>query len=113
MSSFKEMKKRDKIKTWECKIRRLYASEQLSEDDLKYLNIQYDLYKLRKTNSYIWAFSGFGLIYIFPMIDSIHWSKRILISLLAGAYVYSKVRTKNRQHYENIIMPYFEKYFIK
>ncbi len=49
--SFKEFKKKEKIKTWENKLRRLYACEELLEDDLKYLNIQYDLYKMRKNNS--------------------------------------------------------------
>ena len=48
--SFKEFKKRDKLKTWESKIRRLYASDALSQDDIRYLNIQYDLYKVRKSN---------------------------------------------------------------
>jgi hypothetical protein len=51
MSSFKELKKREKVKAWEGKIRRLYACESLIEEDMKYLNIQYDLYQLRKTNS--------------------------------------------------------------
>ncbi len=49
--SFKEFKKKENIKTWENKLRRLYASENLSDDDLKYLNIQYDLYRMRKNNS--------------------------------------------------------------
>lgn len=49
--SFREFKKREKIKTWENKLRRLYACENLVEDDLKYLNIQYDLYRMRKNNS--------------------------------------------------------------
>jgi hypothetical protein len=48
--SFKEFKKKEKIKTWESKVRRLYASDQLNEDDIRYLNIQYDLYKVRKAN---------------------------------------------------------------
>jgi len=51
--SFKEFKKKEKIRTWENKLRRLYASEDLLEDDIKYLNIQYDLYKMRKNNSKI------------------------------------------------------------
>ena len=113
MSSFKELKKREKIKAWESKIRRLYANENLTEDDLKYLNIQYDLYKLRKTNSYLWGIAGFGISYFFPFMDGIFWAKRMIFSLLVSVYVYNKVRTKNRYQYETIIMPYFEKYYIK
>jgi hypothetical protein len=113
MSSFKELKKREKIKAWESKIRRLYANENLSEDDLKYLNIQYDLYKLRKTNSYLWGFAGLGITYFFPYMDGIFWVKRLLFASLVSVIVYTKVRTKNRAHYETIIMPYFEKYYIK
>ena len=51
MSSFKELKKKDKIKPWESKIKRLYACDMMSENDLKFLNFQFDLYKARKSNS--------------------------------------------------------------
>jgi hypothetical protein len=113
MSSFKELKKREKIKAWESKIRRLYACEHLSDDDLKYLNIQYDLYKLRKTNTYLWGIAGFGIPYFFPFMDGIFWAKRVVFAFLVSVIVFGKMRTRNRYHYETIIMPYFEKYYIK
>ena len=49
--SFKEFKKKEKIKTWENKLRRLYACENIIEGDLLYMNIQYDFYKDRKKDS--------------------------------------------------------------
>ncbi len=113
MSSFKEMKKREKIRAWESKVRRLYACENMHEDDLKFLNIQYDLYKLRKTNCYIWAFSAAGISYILPIINEMFWLKRILISGAIAGMSYNSLRKMNRNHYETIIMPYFEKYLIK
>jgi len=113
MSSFKEIKKREKIKAWESKIRRLYACENMDEDDLKFLNIQYDLYKLRKTNCYIWGFSACGLSYILPVINELFWLKRGFISMAIGAFTYSYIRRRNRNHYETLIIPYFEKYHIK
>jgi hypothetical protein len=113
MSSFKELKKKEKIKAWESKVRRLYACEYLTDDDLRYLNIQYDLYKLRKTNCLIWGFIGLGTTYIFPFMNEVFWAKRLLIAMFVGTIAYNHLRTKNRQHYETIIMPYFEKYYIK
>jgi hypothetical protein len=126
--SFKEFKKKDRIRTWENKLRRLYASEELAEEDLKYFNIQYDLYKMRKNNSkkiikiifhfyfilaYVWGFFGGGCVYLFPYINELHKLKRILLALSVGYLVYSKLRSKNRDHYERLLMPYFEKYYIK
>jgi hypothetical protein len=113
MSSFKEIKKREKIKAWESKIRRLYACENVDEDDLKFLNIQYDLYKLRKTNCYIWGISACGISYILPIINEMFWLKKALICTAIGVLTYSMIRKKNRNHYETIIMPYFEKYHVK
>ncbi len=45
MSSFKELKKRDNVRVWENKTKRLYACEEITTSDLKYLNMQFDFYK--------------------------------------------------------------------
>ena len=113
MSNFKEIKKKQRVKAWESKIRRLYACELLSEDDLKFLNLQYDLYKVRKSNSYIWGISIALVFYRFPLFYDFHWVKRLIISLTAGSILNSKLRSDNRKHFETLIFPYFEKYYIK
>lgn len=51
MSSFKEIKKRNKIKPNVLKVKRLYACESLAEDDFKYLHTQFNLYDKRKWDS--------------------------------------------------------------
>ena len=113
MSSFKEVKKRERIKAWESKIRRLYACESIKEEDLKFLNVQYDFYKMRKSVNYLWGFSAGGVTYFLPLINELFWVKRGLFSAAAALFTYNMIKKKNRNHYETIIMPYFEKYYIK
>lgn len=113
MSSFKEIKKKTNIKVWENKIKRLYACENLTEDDLKYINVQFDFYTLRKTYTYPIAFAVGGVAYNFYIIKDLHKYKRSFITLAFGYFAYTSIRVKNRSHYESIINPYFEKYNIK
>ena len=112
MSRFKDFKDRDRIKTWESKIQRLYAFENLSEDDLKYINLQFELYKNRKISTFILSF-GIGSIVFSVQLLSPSYGKRLVYFLLTSAFSYSYLRTLNRKHYETIINPYFEKYYIK
>ncbi len=113
MSSFKEIKKKSNIKVWENKIKRLYASERLTDDDLKYLNIQFDFYTLRKT--YIFPISAGSclLLYNFFIIKDLNKYPRLTFSFGIGYIVYTLLRKRNRIHYETILTPYFEKYYIK
>lgn len=113
MSSFKEIKKTSNIKVYESKVKRLYASEALSEEDLKYLNIQFDYYTMRK--SYINVFTGAcGIIgYNFPLIRELHKYKRLSFAICVMTTVWIVFRNKNRIHFETIISPYLEKYYIK
>jgi hypothetical protein len=113
MSTFKEIKKREKIKAWESKIRRLYACESITEDDIKFLNVQYDYYKLRKSLTYLWGFSAAGITYFLPIINELFWAKRWFFTAVAALVTYQTIKKRNRIHYETIIMPYFEKYYIK
>lgn len=113
MSSFKEIKKKTNIKVWENKIKRLYASENLTDDDLKYLNVQFDFYTLRKT--YIFPLSALISIVLYNtfIIKDMHKYIRLTLSVGMGYLAYTLLRKRNRIHYETIINPYFEKYYIK
>ena len=113
MSSFKEIKKKSNIKVWENKIKRLYANESLTDEDLKYLNVQFDFYTLRKT--YIFPISALSclLFYNFYIIKDLNKYARTTFSIGIGYIIYNLMRKRNRIHYETIITPYFEKYYIK
>lgn len=113
MSSFKEIKKTSNVKVWENKCKRLYASEELTASDSKFLNIQFDLYSLRK--QYIFMLCGGFAIALtrFPYIKNLNLLKKFMISSLLGYYTFSNLRLRNRKHFETIIGPYFEKYYIK
>lgn len=113
MSSFKDIKKKEKIKVWENKIKRLYSNEDLSEEDLKYLNLQFDYYTLRKTYSSPISFVICIVLYNFFIIKDLHKYKRTVLSLFFGFLSFRIIRMKNRIHYETIISPYFEKYQVK
>lgn len=106
-------KKKIVIKAWENKVKRLYACESLLESDLKYLNIQYDLYQKRKGLCGVSSFAVGVVLYLFPFIRELAIWRRLMIGSMVGFYLYFKLRNKNRLHYETIIMPYFEKYYIK
>lgn len=113
MSTFKEIKALENIKVWENKVKRLYASDLLNNDDLKYLNYQFELYRLRK--SYIVMISCFlwGFTYNFAYIKKLEMLKKSIIATSITALGYVYLRKKNRYHYERIIFPYFEKYYVK
>lgn len=113
MSSFKELKKRNNIKVWENKMKRLYSSENISDSDLKYLNFQFDLYTLRKTYIYMLSLAGGFIGYNFFIIRGMQKYKRWLSGATCALFIYNYFRKKNRLHYETIVSPYFEKYYIK
>ena len=111
--SFKELKKRDKVKTWENKIKRLYSCNDLTEPDIKYLNIQFDLYKLRKTYNTMVAVFCSGIFYNLYYIRDLQYMQKGIIAGCVGYMIYTHLKSRNRTHYEKLITPYFEKYYIK
>ena len=112
MSKFKEFKDRDRIKAWESKIKRLYAFENMSEEDLKYINLQFELYKNRKISTFVFSFGLGSIIYSVQNLSQ-GYSKRLVYFILTSLATYNYLRFLNRKHYETIINPYFEKYHIK
>lgn len=113
MSSFKEIKKKSNIKVFENKLKRLYASDNLLDEDIKYLNLQFDLYTIRKNYINLFSFACALLTYNFFYIRELQRPKRLLITSFVGYMVYISMRSKNRYHFESVICPYLEKYYIK
>lgn len=113
MSSFKEIKKLENIKVWENKVKRLYASDLLNNEDLKYLNYQFELYRLRKSYIVMISCVFWGIAYNIAYIRRLDMTKKTIIATSITALVYTYLRKKNRYHYERIIFPYFEKYYVK
>jgi hypothetical protein len=112
MSKFKQFKDRDRIKTWESKIKRLYAFENMDEEDLKYINMQFELYKNRKISTFVLSFGVGSIIYSIQILSP-GYGKRLVYFLISSTACYNYLRFLNRKHYETIITPYFEKYHIK
>lgn len=112
MSKFKEFKDRDRIKAWESKIKRLYAFENMSEDDLKYINMQFELYKNRKISTFVLSFGVGSILYSVQRLSQ-GYGKRIVYFVITSGSIYNYLRFQNRKHFETIITPYFEKYHIK
>ena len=113
MSSFKELKKKDKVRAWESKVKRLYSCNDINKSDLRYLNIQFELFKERKVyTSLLTLFSSF-IAFHFPILNKLNSMQKVPIAALIGYFIYTNISTRNRYHYETIINPYFEKYYIK
>jgi len=61
----------------------------------------------------VWAIAGFGIVFVFPIINEFAILKKGFVSLSIGMLIFYKLKLMNRSHFENIINPYFEKYNIK
>jgi hypothetical protein len=113
MSSFKEIKKKENIKVYESKVKRLFASDLLSENDLKYLNLQFNLYTMRKTYINLFTCISAVVVYNFFIIRELHRYKKFVITSCVAYSIYRIFRNRNRLHYDIIIGPYLEKYRIR
>jgi hypothetical protein len=105
--------KYDRVNPWEEKLKRLYNCNKMVHDDQKYLNYQFERYKLR--SFHIVSLVGCSM-FVYGNIPFVkqatpfkYWS-----SLLVGAFTLYKFLThRNNQHYEQLFTPYFEKYKVK
>ena len=95
------------------KLKRLYNWPKLVEEDQKYLNFQFERYKLR--NYHIMG-SAFMLSFFFQCIPKVYHStyfKYWTSTIAVGYTVYKTLTVKNTNHFHTIWQPYFEKYTIK
>lgn len=103
----------DRVDPCAEKLKRLYNCPRLTTNDQEYLNYQFERYKLR--GFHIGSLCGFFLF----MAGSLPFMKQVRpfkywSALLFGAFfMYRHLTHLNKQHYEQISQPYFEKYKIK
>lgn len=92
--------KYDRVNPWEEKLKRLYNCNRMSHDDQKYLNYQFERYKLR--SFHIVSLVG-GSMFVYGSIPIVkqstqfkYWTSLILMAM--GGYKW--LTFKNNQHYE-------------
>ena len=105
--------KYERVNPNEEKLKRLYNCNRMSEEDQKYLNYQFERYKLRSFH----VVGAVGVVSFvlgsIPFIKSSssykYWS-----SILVGCFsLYKFLTMRNNIHFEQIATPYFEKYRVK
>jgi hypothetical protein len=105
--------KYDRVDPCVEKLKRLYNCPRLTRSDQEYLNFQFERYKQRAFH--IGALCGFSMF----MAGSLPFMKqtssfKYWSAILTGTFImYRHLTHLNRQHYEQISQPYFEKYKVK
>ena len=105
--------KYERVNPNEEKLKRLYNCTRMIEQDQKYLNYQFERYKLRSFHSVgLVGISGLLLssIPVIKKATSIKYWSAIIFSCIS---MYKFLTMRNNIHFEQIITPYFEKYRIK
>lgn len=105
--------KYDRVNPWEEKLKRLMNCSRLVETDQRYLNYQFEKYKLCNYHITCAAFASLFMFGSLPVVKQATPFK--YYSSVAGVglgvyYVYIKL---NNSHFEQIYTPYFEKYRVK
>lgn len=95
------------------KLKRLYNCSSIQEDDLKYLNYQFERYKTR--NFHVVSITGFLFFGVSALVRRVNTSPfKYYVTCLGVSYgFYQFMVMKNNQHIEQIVNPYFEKYKVK
>ena len=105
--------KYERVNPNEEKLKRLYNCSRMLEEDQKYLNYQFERYKLRSFHSVgVVGFASFFLstIPIIKRASSLKYWTAIIFSCFS---LYKFLTMRNNIHFEQIITPYFEKYRVK
>jgi hypothetical protein len=105
--------KYDRVNPWQEKLKRLYNCPRMVPDDVQYLNIQFERYKLRSFHivclTGIYSFIHGNLPIVKATSNLKYWS-----SLIVCTYsLYKWLLTRNNEHFEQIYAPFFEKYKVK
>lgn len=105
--------KYDRVNPWEEKLKRLYNCNRMTQPDQKYLNYQFERYKLR--NFHISALA-FGITFMYaqvPVVKNATAFKFYSSTIVLAFSIYKSMTYMNNKNYEQIITPYFEKYKVK
>lgn len=105
--------KYDRVNPWEEKLKRLYNCNRITQPDQKYLNYQFEKYKLRSFHISALAFGvafAYGQI---PVVKNATAFKYYSSIIALGFTLYQSFTYLNNRTYEQIVIPYFEKYKVK
>ena len=105
--------KYDRVNPYEEKLKRLMNCSRLTESDQKYLNFQFERYKLRAFHIMGSAFTATFIFANLPFVKNATQFKYYTSSLALGITIYKVFTMMNNQHFEQISTPYFEKYRVK
>ena len=105
--------KYERVNPWEEKLKRLYNCNRMIQPDQKYLNYQFERYKLRNFHisaiSFALAF-GFGQV---PVVKNATQFKYYSSIIVLAFSLYKSLTHANNRNFEQIVTPYFEKYKVK
>jgi hypothetical protein len=105
--------KYDRVNVQEEKLKRLYNCNRITPSDQKYLNYQYERYKLRNFHISALAFGTAFLFAQIPIVKTATNFKYYSSVIVLGIAIYKSLTMANNRNYEQITMPYFEKYKVK
>lgn len=105
--------KYERVNPWEEKLKRLYNCSKLIEDDQKYINFQFERYKLRGFHIGTFAFATTFLVGQIPIVKNATPFKYYTTLIAIGVSLYKYLTYLNNRHYEQMLTPYFEKYKVK
>jgi hypothetical protein len=92
--------KYDRVNPWEEKLKRLYNCNRLVAEDQKYLNYQFERYKLRSFHIVSLCGGGMFAIGCIPIVKQAtpfkYWTSVIVTAFAA----YKWMTARNNQHYE-------------
>ena len=105
--------KYDRVNPWEEKLKRLYNCNKITQPDQKYLNYQFEKYKLRSFQITGLAFGTSFAYGNIPVVKNATNFKYYSSIIVLGYAIFQSFTYMNNRHYEQIIIPYFEKYKVK
>ena len=103
----------DRVDPWECKCKRLYNCNRLTPNDQKYLNYQFERYKYRSFHIVSLIGASMFVFGNIPLVKGATPFKYWTGLIVYGVGLYKTSTHMNNQHYEQIMVPYFEKYRVK
>ena len=105
--------KYDRVNPWEEKLKRLMNCSRLTESDQKYLNFQFERYKLRNYQIICLAFTSmfpWGALTVVKQATNFKFYSSMFGMGFGIYFLFIKL---SNSHFEQIYTPFFEKYKVK
>ena len=92
--------KYDRVDPWEEKLKRLYNCNRITDDDQKYLNYQFERYKLRGFQTVLLAFGSTFLYSMIPVVKNATPFKYYSSCIVLIFGIYKSLVNMNNRTYE-------------